>query len=166
MSTRQGLKGLGYGVTSAETKRVMEKAGISVEDARTMRDKIFEQYPELREVVVLGAPEPAPADTDWRSPEQYADRLNRALSSIAGVHALKTWPEYFEAVFDGRKTFEIRRNDRDFHEGDLLVLREWDPATEQYTGRMLERTITYVTDAKSLGALVEGFVCMGFRRES
>jgi len=51
------------------------------------------------------------------------------------THELKTWPEYFEAVLDGTKTFELREDDRKFSPGDELHLREWDPRTEDYTGR-------------------------------
>lgn len=60
------------------------------------------------------------------------------------VHELKSWPEYFVAVADGSKTFEVRKNDRDFCVGDHLRLREWDPRTELYTGREVERRITYI----------------------
>ena len=42
-------------------------------------------------------------------------------------HVLKTWPEHFEAVRDGRKRVELRRNDRDYRVGDVLVLCEYDP---------------------------------------
>lgn len=157
MSSREGLEGAGSdrGITQAQAERPTEKAGISPDEARALRHEIFKRYPQLRETV--GAFETAEEFADAFD----ADRLSRALNDLAGVHALKTWPEYFEAVFDGRKTFELRRDDRGFQEGDLLVLLEWNPATKQYTGRMLERRVTYVTDAKSLGALVEGFVCMG-----
>ena len=34
------------------------------------------------------------------------------------IHALKTLPEYFEAVLENKKTFELRKNDRDFKVGD------------------------------------------------
>ena len=44
-------------------------------------------------------------------------------------HELKTWPHAFDAIREGRKTFEVRSNrDRDFAEGDTLVLLKWDPA--------------------------------------
>jgi ASC-1-like (ASCH) protein len=62
------------------------------------------------------------------------------------IHNLKTWTEYFEAVCDGRKTFEIRKNDRDFRVNDVLLLREYDPKTDTYSGRELWATVTYLTD--------------------
>ena len=42
------------------------------------------------------------------------------------IHELKILPEYFNAVISGEKTFEIRKNDRPFHKGDLLALNEFD----------------------------------------
>lgn len=41
------------------------------------------------------------------------------------IHALKTLPEYFEAVWENKKTFELRKNDRDFKVGDYLAFNEW-----------------------------------------
>jgi ASC-1-like (ASCH) protein len=61
-------------------------------------------------------------------------------------HRLKTWPEYFEAVLSGKKTFEIRKNDRGFQVNDLLLLQEYNPKTEEYTGRELLVEVTYITD--------------------
>lgn len=48
------------------------------------------------------------------------------------VHVLKTWPDYYKALADGTKRFELRNDDRDYCVGDYLCLREWDPATEKY----------------------------------
>ena len=56
----------------------------------------------------------------------------------------KIWPEYFQAILDGKKTFELRLNDFDIAEGDTLLLREWDPETKSYTGRELEREVGYI----------------------
>lgn len=56
----------------------------------------------------------------------------------------KVWPEYFEQILSGSKTFELRLNDFDIVEGDALLLKEWDPETKQYTGRELARTVGFV----------------------
>lgn len=51
------------------------------------------------------------------------------------IHELKTWPSEFREVRQGRKRFEFRLNDRDFAVGDVLRLREWDPAYRQHRYR-------------------------------
>ncbi len=56
----------------------------------------------------------------------------------------KIWPEYFEAVASGKKKYELRLNDFEVSEGDILVLEEWDPKTQQHTGRKIEKRVTYV----------------------
>jgi hypothetical protein len=56
----------------------------------------------------------------------------------------KVWPEYFQQILDGKKTFEVRLNDFEVNEGDTLILKEWDPVTKDYTGRNLSRTVGYV----------------------
>lgn len=61
----------------------------------------------------------------------------------AEKHQLKIRPEYFRAVVDGSKRFEIRKNDRDYQVGDTICLREWDG---EYLGRGWSGRITYVTD--------------------
>jgi len=52
------------------------------------------------------------------------------------VHELKSWPDQFEAVKDGDKRFEFRKNDRGFQVGDLLHLRKFYPCERCHgTGR-------------------------------
>jgi hypothetical protein len=60
------------------------------------------------------------------------------------VHQLKSWPEFFEPVLAGVKTFELRAADRDYKVGDILHLKEWSNQTQQFTGRELKRRVTYV----------------------
>ena len=60
----------------------------------------------------------------------------------------KIWPEFFQRVLDGVKTFELRLADFECNPGDILVLREWNPKTEKYTGRTIEKKVTYVTKTK------------------
>lgn len=86
------------------------------------------------------------------------------------THELKTWPHPFQAVLDGRKPFEWRRDDRGFGVGDTLVLSEWDPAWRSpvgegqrvgYTGRKVEVEVTYIL--RGAFGVPEGYVVMGIR---
>ena len=56
----------------------------------------------------------------------------------------KIWPDYFDAVKSGEKTFELRTADFEIQPGDTLLLREWDPEIKQYTGRQIERKVGYI----------------------
>lgn len=58
-------------------------------------------------------------------------------------HDLNIDESFFAAVQDGRKTFEIRFNDRGFQAGDTITLREVRHSTYT-TGRRIGAKITYV----------------------
>lgn len=62
----------------------------------------------------------------------------------------KTWPNLFQKILDGTKKYEIRLADFECKEGDILILREWDPQKKEYTGRAIEKKITYVSKTKEL----------------
>lgn len=71
------------------------------------------------------------------------------------THYLKIAPVFYEAVISGKKKFEIRVNDRNFLEGDHLVLREFED--EEYTGNEIEVLVTYIPDFP----LPDNYVVMG-----
>lgn len=56
----------------------------------------------------------------------------------------KTLPKLFEEVAKGSKKFDLRLGDFNCKKGDVLVLKEWDPKHKKYTGRKIERKITFV----------------------
>jgi ribosomal protein S17 len=60
----------------------------------------------------------------------------------------KIWPEYFQKILDGKKKYELRLADWECNPGDILVLKEWDPETKEYTGRVLEKKVTYIGKTK------------------
>lgn len=85
------------------------------------------------------------------------------------THTLKTEQPYFQAVWDGAKPFEIRRNDRGFQPGDIVHLREGWKDSEgefQYTGRELSRAITYVLRDGERFGLDTDFVVLGLDQSS
>ena len=69
-------------------------------------------------------------------------------------HEVKSWPEFFEPLIRGEKRHDLRRaDDRRFQVGDLVLYREWDPATHTFTGRKATAKITYMTSASAPCAL-------------
>jgi len=76
-------------------------------------------------------------------------------------HELKCWPEYFAKVDDGSKTFEVRKDDRGYKQGDILVLREWDPVFARYSGRSIHKRVTFILRGGSFG-IEAGHVVMAF----
>ncbi|MDP3916813.1 MAG: DUF3850 domain-containing protein [Nanoarchaeota archaeon] len=64
-------------------------------------------------------------------------------------HTKKVWPEYFQKILDGKKTYELRLADWECNEEDILVLQEWNPETKEYTGREIEKEVTYVGKTKN-----------------
>ena len=75
------------------------------------------------------------------------------------THELKVWIEFFPAIFERDKTFELRKNDRKFKVGDELFLREWNPKKNEYTGNFCYRNVDYILNGGQFG-LQEGFVIM------
>ena len=83
------------------------------------------------------------------------------------THYLKTWPDYFDLVQSGQKTFEVRKHDRAFMAGDMVCLQEWRPTKagnlgpEGYTGRTFWARIQYVlTD---FPGITEGYCVFGLK---
>jgi hypothetical protein len=77
-------------------------------------------------------------------------------------HELKCHPKYMPRLADGSKTFEIRKNDRDFQVGDTLILKEYDPADgwpDHGSYMTLVFTVTYVSsEHQQNGYVVLGLV--------
>ena len=88
------------------------------------------------------------------------------------VHELKTDPKVFDDLMCKAKTFELRYNDRDFLEGDRLVLRETKYSGEEmkdgaaliYTGFYINARVTHMIRGPRLG-LMEGWVIMSIEFE-
>ncbi len=77
-------------------------------------------------------------------------------------HVLKTHSLPFQAVWDGRKLYEVRVNDRDYKIGEHVVLREYTPGAG-YSTRSIQFIITYITPGGSWG-LPDDLCILGFNQ--
>lgn len=79
------------------------------------------------------------------------------------IHELKTWPCYYDRIIEGKKNFEVRKNDRDFQVGDTLSLHRYDPETEaRYSGKIITANVEYILHGPNFG-IQEGYCVMGIR---
>ncbi len=75
-------------------------------------------------------------------------------------HEIKILPQYFQPVKAGVKTFELRKDDRDYQVGDLVKMREWDG--KKYTGNRIIVDIRYILrDCPEYG-LMDGYCIFGW----
>lgn len=77
----------------------------------------------------------------------------------------KIRPRFFEDVLYHNKRFEIRKDEDSIMPYDTLILAEWDPETEDYTGRSLQCNVLYVFRAdhyEHIFGLQPGYCVIGF----
>ena len=77
------------------------------------------------------------------------------------VHELKVLKTYAHHLIMGDKTFEIRKNDRDFRVDDILHLKEIEDVSKEYTGFEMFLKVIYIH--QGLG-LEDGYVCMSVEK--
>lgn len=92
------------------------------------------------------------------------------------THILKTLPNYWDAVKSGDKTFEVRKDDRGFQKGDILILRRLVRVGNYYeehrdndegkpTYHELTRRISYILTGGQFG-IEPGCVVLGLHDET
>lgn len=77
------------------------------------------------------------------------------------VHILKTRPDFFEQVRFGEKTADVRKNDRNFKRGDFILLMEFNPNTQTFTGKFCEVLITAIV--KDFLGIEKGYCVLSIR---
>ncbi len=69
------------------------------------------------------------------------------------IHQLKILPQFFELWASGKKRAELRKNDRDFRVGDIVILNEWDPKKNKGKGAYTRRAVQ--TEVRSMDRLAD-----------
>ena len=78
------------------------------------------------------------------------------------THKIKCIQPFYDAVLNGLKNFEIRYNDRDYKVGDEVLLMEYNPLTEIFTGKDILIRIDYLLSGSVY--LKDGYCVFGFSR--
>ena len=81
------------------------------------------------------------------------------------THELKTHPLFFKDIVSGIMRFNVRKNDRNFKDGDFVKFREYVPwRNRPYTGRKFIARITYVLRHEDFPEGINpGYCVFGFR---
>ena len=74
-------------------------------------------------------------------------------------HKLKTVNPYFADIQSGLKNFEVRKNDRGYQVGDILILAEFCWDKKVYSGKQIEKSVSYILDG--FKGLNERYVVLG-----
>lgn len=77
---------------------------------------------------------------------------------MSKTHYLKCHSGHFQDVYDGIKLVELRYNDRDYQAGDYLILQEWSPINQQYSGREVSVKVEHILSGGPW--LQDGYVAM------
>lgn len=85
---------------------------------------------------------------------------------MPNIHNLKIRPDHFQAVLNGVKKAEFRRDDRNFLVGDYLCLNEYgqclhDSQLIGFTGEIVYVLVTHITD---LSEWAPGYVMLSIQR--
>lgn len=76
------------------------------------------------------------------------------------THKLKLTVKYFDAVCNGSKTFELRKNDREYKVGDILEMEEYGGGGVG-TGRAVKAVITYILEGYA--GLEDGYCILSIK---
>lgn len=92
-----------------------------------------------------------------REIKEENDRLPSEQAPV--VHEIKLASLFYDDVASGRKTFELRKNDRGYKVGHWLSMNEYTGG--EYTGRTIEAEIVYMLEDYT--GLEDGYCILGIR---
>ncbi len=89
-----------------------------------------------------------------REPEQAAGQQPKERT-----HYIRLAATYYDDVKAGIKTFELRKNDRDYRTGDILEMNEFTDGRN--TGRVIRCRVTYMLEEYT--GLTDGYCILGIK---
>lgn len=76
--------------------------------------------------------------------ERMNDIPSEPCESDQKVHQIRIGTSFFDDVCSGKKSFELRKNDRGYKQGDILEMMEF--TNGKYTGNSVKVLVTYMLE--------------------
>lgn len=78
------------------------------------------------------------------------------------THKLKCWEEFFTVKWNGKKDWELRKDDRNYRVGDIIIQEEGNIVHDDFvrTGRKLIEEITFIVREQPQFGLQKGYCIM------
>ena len=94
-----------------------------------------------------------------RADAEKMEHLPSDTAKQPKVHRIRLAKMFFGDVASGKKPFELRKNDSDYKQGDILELAEYTNGEE--TGRIIKAEVTYML--QQYAGLAEGYCVMAIK---
>lgn len=182
----QKLRENGYQLTGRKREIVAQLMGVSSSQVQRMDSINKKLTPELKEAFSKEDINITTAYEASRLPEEQQQEIvqdyreGKSITPSVAVekrievieteqkekpmtHELDSYPEQYEAIVKGLKTFVCGFNNQSFRVGDKLKINEFDPETILYTGRFAEVRIIYLEVGGENG-LPEDFISMSIKK--
>lgn len=109
--------------------------------------EVYESMQEAEKAAEMAQDEPTEAPQE--EPAAKNDR----------VHYIRLAATYYDDVATGRKSFELRKNDRGYKTGDILEMNEFTDGRN--TGRVIRCRVTYMLEGYT--GLTDGYCILGIK---
>lgn len=97
-----------------------------------------------------------------RADEEKMENLPSDKENLNRIHQIRLAAMYYDDVASGKKSFELRKNDRDYKVGDTLEMQEFKDG--RFMGRIIRAKIVYMLE--NYTGLEEGYCILGTEVEA
>ncbi len=154
-----GLYALVFGSRLESAKRFKRWVTYEVLPAKKSEKRTEKRVPKIMEnVVEIGESVPKIMEDVTEIEKDVPEISENVIEKEAKVtHQIKLVAEFFDDAATGRKSFELRKNDRNYKEGDVLEMEEVKDGKK--TGRKCSKRIVYMME--NFEGLEDGYCILG-----
>lgn len=145
--------------TGQPDPKIEEREKIGVSPAKKFEEKTEESVPKIMENVIETGESVQKIMEDVTEIEEDVPEISENVieTEVKVIHQIKLGAEFFDDAAAGRKSFELRKNDRNYKEGDVLEMEEVKDGKK--TGRKCSKRIVYMME--NFEGLEDGYCILG-----